>query len=764
MKMNRLFGVFLLSLSLPVFAAELEFQQQPAVGDETSDAESPTEEDTEHGESQDSAEALELGAITVTGTLLREVNPASQVLTLTVEDFEQRGVHSAEDIVRSLPQNKASLNSSSSLTDTILSAGRDGGFPDLQGNAAANLRGLGLQNTLVLVNGRRTAGSPIFEGNFVNLSNIPFAAIERVEVLLDGASSIYGADAVGGVINFILRERWSGSETSVRYEASNNGGDLYSLNQVFGTTWLSGNAVLAISTRRGNPVSSRKAGWTTTDLSARGGTDFRSEIFGSPGVVRFFGSLPGTYDGTEDWNRADFSTDNVDPLAGIDDHLTSETRNNSLSLIVSQGLTDWSTAFMDLQYAKNYTDSSRGFLRRSITVETGHPLNRYGRSRSLGYAFVRETESGLIPSAINETNQERIGLTGGIEFSLAGDWRLELSGTHSESESETGRVALTANSEDQVLEFEEFIRGVELMPNPAYDPTSPGAILGFTPRFVPVLDNDGNQIPLPADQAINPFGNGSAQSARLAEFVRLTTGGSPVSTTRSFKAVADGVAISIPGGDIRMAIGAEYQAERIDYTDDERRVISSPSVLDTAGEIVEPKRDILSAFVDASVPIIGSANEMPGVQSLELQLSARWDNYDVTANRLTPAAEGNLDSASFRNLSPKIGLAWRPVSDLRVRATWTEAFRAPNYSEILQPQFIQPGSGFVIDQFIGDPLVMVEPYFARFTCFTVGGCSVDGVRFPEGAGFCCGQIEVSGFRAHKVSDREFTVKGVARSP
>lgn len=671
-------------------------------------------------EKAEQEEAVE--EVVVTGTLLRNVNPVSPMTVLTARDFERMGVHSAEDIVRSLPQNHASLNISSSMTDTILSSGQQGGVTDLQGNAAANLRGLGIQNTLVLVNGRRTAGSPIFEGNFVNLSNVPFAAIERVEILLDGASSIYGADAVGGVINFIMKKGWTGSETAVRMEDSIHGGNTYSLSQVFGTNWGTGDLTATLSYKENKRVSSAKAGWLTVNQSDDGGTDFRFNSFGSPGVISqpITRSLPETFDGTEDWTSADLSNSNIAPDSGVPEHLSPNTKNTTFSLIVNQDLTDTISAFADLQYAKNNTDSSRRYITSNAEVKGGHPLNRLGVDTNIGYQFIHEADSGLISRAINDTNQIQKSFTGGLEFALPNDWRLETSAAWSESFSESQLLSLTAKSdslEDRIA-FAEFMGGVRMMENPDYDPTR-----WWTDQYIPMAADGtpaatvADQVALAADQVYNPFGNGTAQSKRLAEFVRMTDNGSPVSTVKSFKATADGVLLELPGGSLRAALGAEYRLDQVDYTDNSNRTISSPFVNDTAGDTDEPERSVKSLFTDFSIPIIGEDNALPLAYSLELQASLRWDEYQVKANRLTPGPEGTLDKATFAHSSPKVGFAWRPIEDLKIRGTWSEVFRAPDYSEILQANNTQQNAQ-IFDQWATNPdtgeLMMVDTYMARY--------------------------------------------------
>lgn len=180
-----------------------------------------------------------LGQVTVTGTSLRGIAPESSPLQIySREDILGSGVTTTEQFIRTLPQNFG--GGSSELAPT--------GYPnDINSRnnnsfgTGANLRGLGSRGTLVLLNGNRMAPSSS-AGDFVDVSLIPVSAIERVDVLTDGASSIYGGDAVAGVMNFVLRDDFDGAETSLRYGGVTDG-DLTEvrLGQTVGKTWTSGN-------------------------------------------------------------------------------------------------------------------------------------------------------------------------------------------------------------------------------------------------------------------------------------------------------------------------------------------------------------------------------------------------------------------------------------------------------------------------------------------------------------------------------------------
>jgi len=172
------------------------------------------------GQSEDAAvHDRSLDEIVVTGTRLSVGDPTARIDVMTFEDIQARGLSTIEDVLRSIPQNFIGFgnfsNNEQLFTLASLSAGTQ----------LANLRGLGSENTLVLVNGRRRAGVAGNDNGYVNLANIPVAMIERVDVLLGGGSAIYGSDAIGGVINIITRKDYRGVSVRARIDKSSTGGD-----------------------------------------------------------------------------------------------------------------------------------------------------------------------------------------------------------------------------------------------------------------------------------------------------------------------------------------------------------------------------------------------------------------------------------------------------------------------------------------------------------------------------------------------------------
>jgi outer membrane receptor protein involved in Fe transport len=199
-----------------------------------------------------------LEEIVVTGTNISGVeNKTVPLLTFDRDAIERSGYATAADFITSLPQN---VKSGGNSPDGVL-APNGFGFGNIENSTGANLRGLGSSSTLTLLNGHRVA--PSAYGSGVDLSIIPLNAVERIEVLTDGSSAVYGSDAVGGVINIILRKDFDGAETSARLDTlARGGGELKQISQSLGKTWGSGGALAVLEFQDTDAIRSDERSFT----------------------------------------------------------------------------------------------------------------------------------------------------------------------------------------------------------------------------------------------------------------------------------------------------------------------------------------------------------------------------------------------------------------------------------------------------------------------------------------------------------------------
>jgi iron complex outermembrane receptor protein len=215
--------------------------------------------------------------IVVTGTSIRGVASAgAPVIAMDRTELAASGLATSSDFARALPQ--------------VLSLGADesrlGGAQDGAANttrvSAINLRGIGNEATLLLINGRRLAPAGVIKSLY-DPNVIPSAAIERMEVVVDGASAIYGSDAVAGVVNLITRSDFRGAETTLRYGFA-DGTDQKIFSQNFGFTWDGGSLFAAYEHNERDRLPGSKRAFSTNDRRARGGSDARSTL-ASPGNI-----------------------------------------------------------------------------------------------------------------------------------------------------------------------------------------------------------------------------------------------------------------------------------------------------------------------------------------------------------------------------------------------------------------------------------------------------------------------------------------------
>jgi hypothetical protein len=226
-----------------------------------------------------------LEEILVTGSRIRGAQNASPVVTIKREEIDRTGYSTVGELVESLPQNFGAGATQDSLTNRGAGSAVGGAVDNITAGQSVNLRGLGTGSTLVLLNGRRMSPSGL-SARFTDVSRIPLSAVERVDVLTDGASAIYGSDAIAGVINFVLRDNYDGAETRIKH-GSDTSGDIAEtmISQAFGNTWSNGSALASFEyyQRDSLPNIARKFS-ASADLTTPGGTDWRG-LGGNPANI-----------------------------------------------------------------------------------------------------------------------------------------------------------------------------------------------------------------------------------------------------------------------------------------------------------------------------------------------------------------------------------------------------------------------------------------------------------------------------------------------
>ena len=579
--------------------------------------------------------------VIVTGTLLKSSGDlASPVVILDREALDRRGFGTVAETLISLPQNYAG-----SATPLVQAAGSDVGASNNVYATGVNLRGLGPSATLVLVNGRRMAGTGS-RAEFADVSALPSAAVQRVDVLLDGASALYGSDAIAGVVNVVMRRAFDGQETRVRASAAQGGGEDLIISHLAGRNWSSGAAYLSYEYQTVNGLSSLDRPYTADgDLRPFGGTDHR-RFYSAPGnIVSFAGGAyvtrfairPGA--GGVAQLPGDFVAGAENREAGSlgADLLPSLERHSAYGRF-SQSLGDRFEISGDVRYSRRDHDVATAASGGIFTVTSANPwfVSPTGASsHTVAYSFARDLGPGR-----SRARSESLGLTFGGRYDLTSSWSVEAYAAGAEERGDFGN-SNRVNS--------RFL----------------AEALGNIP------DDPATTYRAAVDGYFNIFGDGTANGRAVLDFIG--SGSAEVhnrSRAVSANVLAQGPILRLPGGEVAVALGAQVRKERFET----RGETFVASVTPVARVTPRRERSIAAAFIEARIPLVGPDNPRPGLRSLDLSLAGRFEDYD--------------DFGTTTN--PKVGLVWSPVENLGVRASWGTSFRAGALPQLFDPMGVSP--------------------------------------------------------------------------
>jgi iron complex outermembrane receptor protein len=324
-----------------------------------------------------------LEEVVVTGTNIRGItNPTSPFMSMNRDDLLNAGYSTPDQLFRDLPQN-FSGGTYGATPDGALGGGAKAGL-NLQGASGINLRGLGESSTLVLLNGHRVVASDA--GSFVDTSTIPLAALDRVDVLTDGASAIYGADAVAGTVNFKLRTGFNGAEVGATSGTVTSGGLNNELvSGVLGRTWSGGNGMLALQFANQSAMS-------TSDRSLTSGAPTPNEIY----------PRRTTYSAVTNFEHeigADFSV-------FFDGFVSQSNSRRPTTLATQEDVITQSNITTQSQLTQNYSAGGRYHLFGDWVVELA---GTYGDARFTEHEpFSQPPLSGYVPGSILDSNNVKL--------------------------------------------------------------------------------------------------------------------------------------------------------------------------------------------------------------------------------------------------------------------------------------------------------------------------------------------------------------------
>ena len=603
------------------------------------------------------APAQRVEKIEVTGSSIKRIDgeTALPVLVMTKEEIQRSGVSTTEQLLKMV-----SASSSSGAT-SVANTAAGGGQGGAGSYAAISLRGLNSNRTLVLINGRRAA--PVAGITAVDISTIPVSAIERVEVLRDGASAVYGSDAVAGVVNFILRKDFTNTELAVTVgmPTRSGGGDEAKVS-VFSGIGDPGkdrfNVFVGASYQSVKPIFGSDRSFAKNinvgeQLDKTSNTSF-------PANVR----LPnGTLVSPGYPNCGPYSL--VSPLLpGICrydnapyDSLQPESKQASAILNGKISFSSSVEGYFESGFTRNKTlNTIQHVLINGAAQPAGHPyiasltnlINTqyagFPQLRSLiGSAFaLLPPSSPYYPAGFANAN----GLTGQPMVLL---FRSIPTGVRiTEDVTDNSRVVAGVKGTAMGWDFDSgFLYSENKLTN--------SLIQGWarTNQYLNLL-NTG---------VINPFGPTTDANALAAAMATNYVGVFAINKTSisSFDAKATRDLWKMPAGMVSLAVGGELRREKLDGSPSEASRNFEVSGFGAPGVPVSASRSVESAFAEVNIPV---------VKAFEVNAAVRYDNYQ------------NVGSS----VNPKASIRWQPAEQVLVRASYGSGFRAPTLLDLYSPE------------------------------------------------------------------------------
>ena len=516
----------------------------------------------------------DLEMVTVTGSLIRgAVDVRSPIVDVTAKDLSYAPFPTVQDSLYQLPI-------------VSLDAPREdlGINNNYNWGSAINLRGLGVGATLVLVNGHRQPLSGL-NSDFVDVSNIPAAAVDRIEILPQGASATYGSDAVAGVVNIILRNHFDGAQTSVRYGGAPGGRDNITVSQLLGTHWDGGNAMLVYEYLDSSalPISARGYA-ASANKAPYGGGDYRS-LYTDPGNVldptTFLPAYGGTT-GTSSTSPQLSSALNYENKYAQYDLFPQETQHSVYGTAREEiGPVE---LFAEGRFTQRSTYERSTYEETTVTLGPNNPFNPFpGSYTPVDYSFSKV----FGPTTFSDETRNYVG-TLGARFSLGNDWQATLSETY-------GKERLYTDQYNQANTYEL---------NSATTSSDAGA-------------------------AFNPFG---VTNPEVLNSIRATVFNNATSGIESTSLIADGPLFSLPGGSVKMAAGYERREENLIQSE----WVTGPASFGQESIYHSFSRHVNSAFTEISVPLLGDSANVHAVPRLELTLAGRYDDYSDFGHTTNP--------------------------------------------------------------------------------------------------------------------------------
>jgi iron complex outermembrane receptor protein len=606
---------------------------------------------------QEATLATESVTVSATGTSIKGINPVgSNMVTIDAAAMKTSGALTTNQILEQIPQLSNAFNTNAAVPSNP----NQGGFrPSIRNLPSQAI--VGGSATLLLLDGHNFIGISGL-GTAPDAGVIPTIVLRRVDVLPDGASSVYGANAITGVINFITRDSFSGFQTQASVGMA-DGYSSFSASVMGGTDWADGGAYLAYEHKNNTMLLGADRSYTKMDLTSIGGRDSRATACGLPNISVAGGknyavtALPsaaagslaanvtGPFGGLNavtnagSLNRCDTNSYSSMFPSEIEDSLFGNFHQKIIEGVEFSTKVLWSTR---LESATAAQQSATG------TIDTTNPY-----FQSIGGETQQTVQFNFSPyfgsNNFPFTSQVQVfqvtpKITAQLPF---GDWEAVLMANYGRSYTNGAQRAVNTSVLNNALR-QTTVGGV-LSANLVAGANSVGTALD------PYNINLNN--PLVVNQITNFQGIFRATQHQL-----------------QYQIAANGTLFSLPGGPVKAAIGGKYSWE-----DFNQELGATVPIGQTAGAPIPGSqlffakihRVVQSGFAEVNVPIVGEDNRLPFVHSLTFNMSGRTDSYS--------------DFGQTNNF--KLGFAYEPFSDLTIRGTRGTSYDAPSLADLTGGRF-----------------------------------------------------------------------------
>lgn len=593
------------------------------------------------------AGTTDLDRISVTGSRIRAANVETQqpILTLSRESLEKQGFSSVAEVLNNL----TSAGSPAISRSESLASGEDvGGY-------YVDIRNLGAERTLVLMNGKRLGATT---SGLQDLSQIPMGAVERIEILKDGASAIYGSDAIAAVVNVITRKNVEGGEATAYFGQYGEGdGDTEQYSMTLGATGERGSLTLSAEYNKADPVFAKDRWYSKDGNRGPNSTPATWSALSQNGSW----CNPTVYDCANDpaavWqtlnaggnplNAADYHPLTQGEWSNANQQMTALTGVERKSVYINgtYDFTDSISLNTDVLYnERNTFQQIAGYPYQSQNFET--PLSADSAFNPLGQDVDFRRRLWEVPRTTDsQLKTMRFAPTISGFFDFAGktfDWDVGALWNRNES-------IVTQRGDASLISTAQAL-------GPSYINAAGVATCGV--EGGPAISGCVPWNPL---LPYGVAGQGSLADPALQEFLFPTFTTRGETKTTSFTANLAGSVVTLPAGDLGFAVGVEHRKEEGSYVPDAFAQSGQSTGLGqkpTRGEY-----DLNEVYLELNVPIL---SDLPFAKELSLNLASRYSDYS------------NFGDTT----NSKFGITWRPIDELLVRGTYAEGFRAPTISNL----------------------------------------------------------------------------------